>query len=190
MGFAASTPAVGQTKTWDCSAASLAWLLDSIGTPTSEDDAIGLLGSGVDAAVGLKDASGGGVVAALASKGIAASNGSISFDDACGRAGDMPLMIGGIAFDHWTGVRGCDGSSLQLANPSPGWMGVGDQLSKAQFGALGPFYGVWLPGYGVGTGSTPTAPGGAPGHAQSVLDVPGPILVAAVAAAVVLLLVD
>jgi hypothetical protein len=184
MGFAASTPTVTQRKSWDCSAASLAWLLDSIGQPTSEDDAISLLGPGrINADSGLLDASGGGVAAALASKGISASNGSISFEDACGRAGDMPLMVGGLGWNHWSGVRGCDGQALQLANPAPGWQGVGDQLSKAQFGTLGPFYGVWLPGYGVGTA-------GAPGPAQSGFSLPTPVLVAAVAAAAVLLLTD
>lgn len=186
MGFAASTAAVRQSKTWDCSAASLAWVLDSIGQPSSEDDAIALLGPGrVNAASGLLDASGSGVVAALAERGIGATNGSLDFDSACSLAGSVPLMVGGIAWDHWAGVRGCDGSSLQLANPAPGWMGVGDQMGRDQFGGLGPFYGVWLPGYGPSVAADGTAP---VGPVQVTPQVPAVILWAAVVAAVLLLM--
>lgn len=185
MGFAASTVAVVQSKTWDCSAASLAWLLNSIGRQTSEDDAIGLLGpSRVNAASGLLDATGGGVTAALAQIGLSAQNGPLDFGTACGLAGSVPLMVGGVGWDHWTGVRGCDGSSLQLANPSPGWMGVGDQLGRDRYAALGPFYGVWLPGYGAGGTS---APGPSVDPLQAISGLPAWVLVAAAAAAVMLL---
>lgn len=190
MGFSAATPAIAQTKTWDCSAAALAWVLDSIGRSTSEDDAIAILGpSHVNASSGLLDATGAGVVAALSAIGVSATNRALpAFSDACGLAGSAPLMIGGVGWDHWTGVRGCDGSALQLANPALGWKGVQDTLNAAQFAGLGPFYGVWLPGYAPGSQSSPDAPTGP----QAVLTLSGlpPWLLVAAAAAAVILLVD
>lgn len=191
MGFASATATVTQTKTWDCSAASLAWVLDSVGRSTSEDDAIAILGpSHVNASSGLLDASGAGVVAALSAIGVSATNRALpAFSDACGLAGSAPLMIGGVGWDHWTGVRGCDGSALALANPSPGWMGVQDSLNAGQFARLGPFYAVWLPGYGP-TGSS--APGAAVGPQDAISSLSGlpPWLLVAAGAAAVILLVD
>lgn len=190
MGFASATATVTQTKTWDCSAASLAWVLDSIGRSTSEDDAIAILGpSHVNASSGLLDATGAGVVAALSAIGVSATNRALpAFSDACGLAGSAPLMIGGGAWDHWSGVRGCDGSALQLANPSPGWKGVQDTLNAAQFAGLGPFYAVWLPGYAPGSSSSPGMPTGPQDAISGLSGLPPWLLVAAAAAAVLLVL--
>jgi hypothetical protein len=195
MGFAAGTPAVRQQQNWDCSAASLAWLLDSLGRPTSEGDAIGLLGSNINPAVGLTDATGAPLAAVLQNQGFSATNAAVGYDDVLGMAqAGTPLAIGGINYNHWTGVRGADGDDLLLANPAPGWMGVGDRMSRGQFAGLGPFYAVWIPGIsaasgaggglGFGTGS-PGAPPGLGGITAWAAQ--NPWLVLAAGAAAVLL---
>jgi len=74
--------------------------------------------------------------------GFEASNdASVSFDDVAqeAQAGLHPLMLGGRGWYHWTGVRGFDGTHIMLANPSPGYMGVAQTLSREQFSFLGGF---------------------------------------------------
>jgi hypothetical protein len=143
--YDASVAAVLQTGNWQCSAASCAWLLDALGIFTTQDDVVAALGPDrIDPSLGLHDASGSGLVAVLADPyHVQASSAHVTFDDALRLAESGPYLLGGVGWDHWTGVRGADGSSLQLANPSPGWRGVGTSLSRDQFAQLGPFYGVW-----------------------------------------------
>jgi len=139
--------AVPQSGDWQCSAAATAWLLGALGKPTTQDDVVASLGPGrIDPNVGLHDASGAGLAAVLdATYGVAAANGPLaSFDDALGLAAAGPYLLGGAAWDHWTGVRGsADGQALDLANPSPGYRGVASSLSRDQFARLGPFSAVW-----------------------------------------------
>jgi hypothetical protein len=52
--------------------------------------------------------------------------------------------MGGAAFYHWVGVRGRDADTLLLANPGPGWRGIHQTLTRAEFAALGPFAAVWV----------------------------------------------
>ena len=199
MGFAASTPAIRQTLTWDCSAASLAWLLDALGRPTSEQDAIGLLGGSINTAVGLTDASGAPLAGVLQSQGFSASNGGVGYDDVLGMASSgTPLAIGGIAFNHWTGVRGADGDDLLLANPAPGWMGVGDRMSRGQFAALGPFSAVWVSGMTASDGGVAAPSPGVTASPSPGVTIPSlggiipwvqqnPLVAAGIAAAFILL---
>ena len=199
MGFAANTPAVHQSLAWDCSAASLAWLLTALGNPTGEQDAISLLNGSINAAVGLTDASGAPLASVLQSQGFAASNGGVGYGDVQGMAmTGTPLAIGGIAYNHWTGVRGADGDDLLLANPAPGWKSVGDRMSRDQFAVLGPFYAVWVSGVSAvpsgGGGSAVSVPiAGSPGVALPSLTgvvawvQANPLAAAAIAAAFILL---
>jgi hypothetical protein len=143
--FNAETPTVFQTGPWQCSAASTAWVLQSMGYSHSQDDVVALLGPGeIDPEVGLHSGDGRGLVALLRNLGLTALNASASFDDVLEMAGRRPVAMGGAAFYHWVGVRGRDGETLLLANPGPGWKGIQQTLNRSEFAALGPFAAVWV----------------------------------------------
>jgi predicted chitinase len=143
--FDAETATVFQTGPWQCSAASTAWVLQSMGYSHSQDDVVALLGPGqIDPEVGLHYGDGRGLVALLQDVGLKACNASASFDDVFEMAGRRPVAMGGAAFYHWVGVRGRDGDALLLANPGPGWRGIQQTLTRAEFESLGPFAAVWV----------------------------------------------
>ena len=143
--FDPNTPTVRQTGPWQCSAASTAWVLQSLGYPHSQDDIVALLGPGhIDPDIGLHFGDGRGLAAVLNGVGLAATNAPQSFEDALAIAGSKPLAMGGAKFYHWVGVRGQQAETLLLANPGPGWRGIHQTLSRAEFAALGPFAAVWV----------------------------------------------
>lgn len=145
-----------QDVPWDCAAASLTWALNTVGYQYSESDVVAGLGPArISPTYGLLDASGAGLVSYLAELGIgAANNPSASWDDIVAAAGYQPMVMGGRSWCHWTGVRisaaafgRADVEAIALANPAPGWMGVGQTMSKAQFEQLGSFSAVWFTGW-------------------------------------------
>ena len=142
-----------QDVPWDCAAASLTWCLNTIGFVISESEVVEGLGpSRISPTYGLLDASGAGLVSYLGELGIsAANNPSASWLDVWGAAGFQPMLIGGRAWYHWTGVRmssaaapGAPDDVLALANPAPGWMGVSQALWSSHFARLGIFSAVWF----------------------------------------------
>jgi hypothetical protein len=142
-----------QDVPWDCAAASLTWALNTIGRGVTEADVVTGLGpSRISASYGLLDASGAGLVAYLGEIGVqAANNPSASWYDVVSAAGFQPLIMGGRAWNHWTGVRISDqplepnlASYLALANPAPGWQNVDQVLSTWDFDTLGAFSAVWF----------------------------------------------
>lgn len=94
----------------------------------------------VNGAVGLKDASGAGLVQALKTWGIKAQNfNPVTLSDVQAVAGKQPVLIGGRTWYHWVYVRGKESDgTLMLENPSPGLMGIHWQL-RDSFTRLGPF---------------------------------------------------
>ncbi len=143
--FDPETPTVFQTGSWQCSAASTAWLLRSLGDPHSQEDVVALLGPGhISPELGLHFGDGRALVALLERSGLLAANAFVSFEDVLARAGQRPLAMGGAGFYHWVGVRGRDGDTLLLANPGPGWRGIHQTLTRSEFEALGPFAAVWV----------------------------------------------
>lgn len=143
--FEPTTPPIRQARSWTCSAVSLAWALSAIGRPTTEDEAVELLGSGrVSERWGLLNGDGSGLVEVLAEQGYNADHGWLDWPSALEIAGTRPLLIGGGAWNHWSPVRGRDGDTLLLANPSPGHRGVWDVMTRWQWPGLGPFAGVWV----------------------------------------------
>jgi len=148
-----------QDVPWDCAAASTAWAMQACGHQVTEADVVaGLLAMGaISPTYGLMDASGAGLVAYLATQGITAeNNASASWADVQAAAGYQPMVIGGRAWCHWSGLRmgtwtvetlsgvAPDVEALALANPAPGWMGVGQILLADQFAQLGSFSAVWF----------------------------------------------
>jgi hypothetical protein len=125
----------------------------TVGFEVTEQDVIAGLGPGrISPTYGLLDASGAGLVAYLSEMGIIAENNpSASWSDVVAAAGFQPMVIGGRAWNHWSGVRmGSLAASrpdldvVALMNPSPGWMNVGQSMIPAQFNSLGPFSAVWF----------------------------------------------
>lgn len=147
--FDPNTPQYPQTLDWSCSACSLAWLNRAMGIQIAQDEyaAVDYIGDpdNINSIYGLMDASGGRLRDCLREQGVAAVNGWWTWDQAAQLATAMGLLIGGVGWNHWVGVRGFDGVQLQLANSAQGWMGVYTALSAAQWSALGPFAVVCAP---------------------------------------------
>jgi hypothetical protein len=148
-------PARLQENDWDCSCESMEWCLYSYGR-TPDDNWIeqSMIAEGVvSPEVGCLDASGAGL-AAWANRhygpdGYLADNlVGVSFDQLAHEASlyQHPVAVGGRAWYHWSGVRGYDAANelLLLANPAPGWQGVGQTMSRGQFNQWGPFNAVRL----------------------------------------------
>ena len=142
-----------QDYPWDCSAASTAWALRTIGLDYSEQDVIAGLGSSrISPTYGLLDASGAGLVSYLGEVGVnAANNPDASWSDVVDAAGYQPMVIGGRAWCHWVAVRMGPAAAgmwrsipLILMNPAPGWMGVTQYLYETDFNRLGSFSAVWF----------------------------------------------
>lgn len=142
-------PAQVQDWDWDCSQQSASWMLYSYGR-TPDDDWMenSLIAEGVVTPQhGLLDASGAGMADWLnrhyGPAYHASNDADASFDEVAAEAASMkhPTMIGGRGWYHWSGCRGYDSASgcLLLANPAPGYQGIGQTMTRSQFAQLGPF---------------------------------------------------
>jgi hypothetical protein len=141
-------PAFAQNDDWSCAPTSARWALWAYGEDSTESWVEGtMLAEGiVTTQYGLMDHTGGQLAEFLQRHyqeyGYASSNSSyVSFDEVAQEAvaGRHPLMMGGQAWCHWSGVRGFDGTRLVLANPAPGWMQIGQHMSRDEFSRLGKF---------------------------------------------------
>lgn len=146
-------PSAPQSYPWDCSAASLAWCLRTIGRTHTEWDVISGLGpQRISPTLGLLDASGAGLVSYCGEIGVNADNdGNATWHETLAAAGFQPMLIGGRGWYHWTAVRmGAIAAQhpnldlIALMNPAEGYMGVAQTLSREQFDRLGPFSAVWF----------------------------------------------
>ena len=142
-----------QDVAWDCAAASLTWCLNAAGYAETEAQVVAGLGPArISPAYGLLDASGQGLVEYLSELGIGADyDDSVDWSEMLGSAGHQPMLMGGRAWCHWTGVRLSSQlfpeynlEALWLANPAPGWMGVYQTITPEQYAALGTFSAVWF----------------------------------------------
>jgi hypothetical protein len=127
--------------------------MQSIGRQVTEYDVVvGLGPSRISPTWGLLDASGAGLVSYLAEQGIGADNNpDATWADVQAAAGHQPMLIGGRAWCHWSGVRigsetimRPDLEALALANPAPGWLGINQILYMHDFDELGAFSAVWF----------------------------------------------
>ncbi len=139
-----------QPDEWSCSVESAQWLLRALGrNPQDSWIRPSLLGQGiVTTADGLMDASGRRIVRWFQEEygndmghSYRALN-PVTWEQLNELAGTRPVMIGGRAWNHWSGVRRRKDGGLELANPAPNWKGTGHLLDKAEFDALGPFSAV------------------------------------------------
>lgn len=137
-----------QEHDYDCSQDSLEWALWSVGRKPDDGwlEATMIAEGVLSRAQGLLDASGAGLAAFVTREygefGYSANNEPlVTFDALAAEVGPYPMLIGGRAWNHWSGLWGYDRAQdvLLLANPSPGWHGVGQTMNRQQFAALGPF---------------------------------------------------
>jgi hypothetical protein len=146
--YTSSYPAIAQNDSWSCAPTSMRWALSAWGRSPAESwvENSMIAENVVSTNQGLLDAAGFGLARWLdrhyAEFGFDGDNdGNVSFDDVAAEAITLkhPLLLGGRGWYHWTGCRGFDGTRLLLANPAPGWKGVGQTLTREQFEYLGPF---------------------------------------------------
>ena len=144
-----TTPPVRQTDSWSCSVAAAAWMLHSIGYQEtypepmeSAEIAAGL----VSPQNGLEVGSGGPLADWLGATFDLTTGHSfpVSWDWLLCYAGMRPIMIGSGSLYHWVAVRGTDGEMLTLANPAPGYKGLGDTMTEAEFNRWAPWACVWI----------------------------------------------
>lgn len=143
-------PAFAQNDQWSCAPTSLRWALWAFGRQPAEQwiestmQAEGV----VSQAQGILDASGAGLAAFVERQygdaGFEARNvDGVTFDAVRSVAGASPVLLGGRrwgADGHWSGVRGYDAAQdvLLLANPSSGYGGIGQTMSRQQFAGVMP----------------------------------------------------
>ena len=144
-----TAPVELQPDDWSCSVQSVQWLLRSLGRNPGdawlEQQIVGPLypGSIVTREHGLMDSSGKTLAAwvqeqygdEMGLKVEARQN--VTWQQITALAGTQPIMAGGRTYNHWVGVRGYRDGKLQLANPAPGYKGVGNELDEDEWDALG-----------------------------------------------------
>lgn len=149
LSYNPNEPQAPQTRDWTCAACSLAWLNRALWIDHAIDEfsAVEYIGEpqNINADYGLMDGSGARLAECLREQGAPAFTGWLDYWTTVQLATSMPLLIGGATWYHWVGVRGFDGMDLVLANSAPGWMGVEQVLSEAQWNKLGPFAVVAVP---------------------------------------------
>lgn len=149
MNYTAGVDAILQTADWTCSACSLAWMNQSLSIDLATDEwsAVEYIGNpqNINSEWGLMDASGSRLASCLIEQGAPAFYAWLDYETTYRLAARMPLLIGGVAWNHWVGVRGVRDNDLELANSAPGWMGVDDVLGQSSYAVLGPFAVVAVP---------------------------------------------
>lgn len=140
---------VRQDNPWSCSCASATFMLHSIGIEESYHDLENaLVAAGlVSPQDGLEVGSGGPLADWLsATFGVQAhADPWIEWDWLQEHAGTCPIAIGSSSLYHWVAVRGVDGDgNLTLANPAPGYRGLGDTMTEAQFAQWAPWACVYI----------------------------------------------
>ena len=159
-------PVDAQPDDWSCSVQSAQWLLRSIGRDPKrgwlEQQLVGPLSVApiVSREYGLMDASGRTLAAWLQREygdemGVTFEARAVpTWEDLVAIASKGGAMLGGRTWNHWTGVRAYRDGKIALANPAGSWKGVGQELTRDEFDALGSWSAIvpQLPPTGVGTG--------------------------------------
>jgi hypothetical protein len=149
LAYNPAEPMGAQTADWTCSACSLAWMNRAIGIDiaTTEWDAVAYIGNptNINSTYGLMDASGAQLVECLRMNGAPAFTSWASWSNALNWASKWPLLIGGVEWNHWVGVRYSTLDHLVLANSAPGWMGIHEVLLESDWYNLEPFAVVAVP---------------------------------------------
>ena len=155
-----------QPDDFSCSLQSAQWVLRSIGRNPArgwlEQQLVGPLSAApiISREYGLMDATG-RTIAAWLQRGSGDEMGVTfaarpvnTWEDLVALAGKGPMMLGGRTYGHWVGVRSYQDGKVQLANPSGSWKGVGQEMDRDEFDALGSWSAitVQIPKPGIGNG--------------------------------------
>lgn len=139
----------GQEASWTCAACAQAWVLRATGVrpDAGEWDMVAEIGypDHINGTYGLMDGSGAQVARVYDENyGIPTAQAWLSFDEVYELAKHTTGQMSGGAWYHWVALRGTQGANLWIANSAPGYKGVWDTLTRADFNRLGPFSVVWL----------------------------------------------
>jgi len=105
---------------------------------------IGYTGN-INPSYGLMDGSGSELQRVLrSSAGLKTEQSWLNFDEAYATYAQTAGLMSGASWYHWVGVRGVQGSNLWVANSAPGYKGIWDVLSRADYERLGGFSCIWV----------------------------------------------
>ena len=137
-----------QVYDWTCSACALDWVLRAaqLDANSTREQAVLAIGypENISADIGLHDANGSALQAVYEDYGQETAQSWLDFDTVYDLAQGTTGQMSGAEWYHWVAIRGVQGSNLWVANSAPGYMGIWDTLSRADFQRLGPFSVVWL----------------------------------------------
>jgi len=143
-----------QEANWSCSACALAWVMRATGLDPAMDEwaAVNAIGPGpscggsvnISPSVGLCNANGPALQAVYSSYGQATDQGWLDFDTVWQLAQETTGQMSGSSWYHWVALRGTQGDALWVANSAPGYKGIYDIVTRADFQRLGGFSVVWL----------------------------------------------
>lgn len=149
LDFNRNEPAVIQNEDWTCSCASMAWVMNALGVPApsggkwNEYDAVDELrrityDGAVSPSYGLANANGQDLEEVYRAYSFDVRR--LAYPDWATTAYVLERTIGqmgGARWYHWTGLRGTDGDSFNLANPAPNWKGVGQTMDAYEWDTWG-----------------------------------------------------
>jgi hypothetical protein len=143
----------GQLYSWTCAACSEEFVERASGHGRSGDVyanreqvvyAIGYPGN-INSQYGLMDGSGAQLQRVLLEyAGLDSEQSWLDFDQALDIYSETPGLMSGAAFYHWVAVRGVQGNNLWVANSAPGYKGIYDTISRADWDRLGGWSCIWL----------------------------------------------
>jgi hypothetical protein len=144
----AHLPMPPQVYSWTCSACALDWVLRStaIDPKSTREKAVRMIGyqENINETYGLMNSNGQALRDVYGSYGQDTSQAWLSFDAVYQLAQRTTGQMSGTRWYHWCALRGVRSGALWIANSAPGYMGVYDELTRADFDRLGGFSVVWL----------------------------------------------
>lgn len=137
-----------QVYDWTCSSCALDWVMRSTGLEPLYDRYRAVMEIGythnINPQYGLMSAEGQALRDVYARYGQDTEQDWLDFDTVYGIVQTTTGQMSGAAWYHWVSLRGTLGDNLWIANSAPGYKGIYDVLSRADFNRLGPFSVVWL----------------------------------------------
>jgi hypothetical protein len=135
---------------WTCSACSLTWVMQAtdLEPDYTRPRAVQEIGytEQINPQVGLTNADGPGQALrdVLESYEQETMQGWLDFDTVYELAKTNTGMMSGGEWNHWVAIRGTYGDALWVANSAPGYRGIYDVVTRADFERLGPMNVVML----------------------------------------------
>lgn len=147
MTYNPDQPPERQVQPWSCSIRTATWMLRSLGIDTDAARMQDLMVPDyVTPELGLLQGDGTGMAQLFREHfGLIAEAGWTNWADLCERAGTEPIGLGSGSLYHWVAVRrlNADGT-LALSNPAPGYQGLYDTMTEAQFNQWAPWARVYI----------------------------------------------